>query len=97
MPEGEYNGKPMNKVLPSYLRATAEGMVKPGSAVHRQVPILETGEKILWIYGASFARTSAVFICWISLKPKGRDGKTEVSPQDEQGCEFWALSKRQGW
>ena len=86
----------MNKVSPSYLRATAEGMVKSGSTVHRQVPILETGEKDLWIYGASCARTSAVFICWRFLKPKGRNGKTEVSPQDKQDFGIWALSKRQG-
>ena len=31
------------------------------------------GRKLLWIYGASCAGTSAVFICRRSLKPKGRD------------------------
>ena len=54
-------------------------------------------KKSLWIYGASCARTSAVFICRRFLKPKGRDGRTEGSPQDNQGCEVWALPKRQGW
>ena len=97
LPEGEFNGKPMNKVLPFCPRATAEGMAGSESAVHRPVPDLETGERVLWIYGASFARTSAVFICRRFLKPKGRDERTEGSPQDDQGCEFRALSKRQGW
>ena len=71
-------------------------MVGSESVVHHWVPNLETGEKALWIYGASCARTSAVFICRRFLKPKGRGGRTEVSPQDEQGCEVWTLSKRQG-
>ena len=97
MPQGERIGKLIDKVLPFCPRAAAEGMAGSGSAVHRRVPNLETGEIVLWIYGTSFARTSAVFICRRFLKPKGRDGRTEVSPQDEQGCEFWALSKRQGW
>ena len=71
-------------------------MAESGSAVHRRVPNLETGEKALWIYGASCARTSAVFISRRSLKPKGRDGREEVSPQDKQDFGIWALSKRQG-
>jgi len=87
----------MDEVLPFCLRATAEGMVGSGSSGTLPVPNLETGEKVLWIYGASCATTSAVFICRGFLKLKGRDGRTEVSLQDEQGCEFWALSKRQGW
>ena len=97
MPPGEPSGKPINKVPPFCPRATAEGMAESGSAVHRRVPGLETGERALWICGASCAGTSAAFICRGSLKPKGRDGRTEASPQDEQGCEFRALSKRQGW
>ena len=96
-PKGEFNGKPINKIVPFCPRATAEGMAGSGSAVHQPVPNLETGEKALWICGASCARTSAAFICRRSLKPKGRDERTEASPQDEQGCEFRALSKRQGW
>ena len=72
-------------------------MAGPGSAAERLVPNLETGERVLWIYGASCAGTSAVFICRRFLKPKGRDGRTEGSPQDNQGCEVWALPKRQGW
>ena len=97
MPEGEFDGKPINKVLPFCPGATAEGMAGPESAVERLVPGLETGERVLWIYGASCAATSAVFICRMSLKPKGREGRTEGSPQDNQGCEVWALPKRQGW
>ena len=97
MPEGESDGKPINKVLPFCPGATAEGMAGPGSAVERLVPNLETGERVLWIYGASCAAASAVFICRMSLKPKGREGRTEGSPQDNQGCEVWALPKRQGW
>ena len=60
------------------------------------VPGPETGESVLWIYGASCARISAVFICRKFLKPKGRDGWTEGSLQDEQDSGIWALSKRQG-
>ena len=97
MPKGELIGKPIDKVLPFCPRATAEGMAGSGSVVHTRVPNLETGEKVLWIYGASFAGISAVFICRRFLKPKGRNGRTEVSPQDEQGCEVWAVSKRYGW
>ena len=97
MPQGEPGGKPINKVLPFCPRATAEGMAGPGSVVKHLVPNLETGERVLWIYGASCAGTSAVFICRRFLKPKGRDGRTEGSPQDNQGCEVWALPKRQGW
>ena len=94
---GEHTRKPINKVLPFCPRATAEGMAGSGSAVHERVPCLETGEKALWIYGASSAKTSAVLIFRMSLKPKGRDTRKEGRPQDGQGCEFWALLKRQGW
>lgn len=97
MPYGECDRKLMELDFAFCLRATAEGMAESGSAVHRRVPNLETGESVPWIYGASPARTSAVFICRRSLKPKGRDERTEGSPQDDQGCEFWALLKRQGW
>lgn len=92
-----FKEKPIYKVLPFCPRATAEGMAGSRSAVHRRAANLETGEKDTWIYGASFARTSAVFICRRLLKPKGRGQGTEGRPQDAQGCEFRALSKRQGW
>ena len=94
MLHGEFDRKLMELDFAFCLRATAEGMAESGSAVHRRVPNLETGESVPWIYGASPARTSAVFICRKFLKPKGRDERTEGSPQDDQGCEFRALSKR---
>ena len=53
MPEGELSGKPIDKVLPFCPRATAEGMAGSQSAGDRRVANLETGEKVLWIYGAS--------------------------------------------
>ena len=94
LPRGEFSGKPINKVSPFCPRATAEGMVGPGSAA--RFLTWKQGRKFLWIYGASCARTSAVFISRRSLKPKGRDGREEVSPQDKQDFGIWALSKRQG-
>lgn len=75
-------------------RATAEGMVESESAVHRRVPNPETEEKRLWFCGVSCATANASEILRKPLKPKGRGRQKEVSPQDEQGCEFWALSKR---
>ena len=53
MPFGELSGKPINKVSPFCPRAAAEGMVGSGSALHGLVPCPETGERDLWIYGAS--------------------------------------------
>ena len=63
MPQGEPNGKPIIKILPFCPRATAEGMAGPLSALQRRVAGLETEERVLWICGASFAKTSAAFIC----------------------------------
>ena len=97
LPKGELDGKPITKISPFCPRATAEGMVESGSAVHRRVPNPETEEKRLWFPGVSCATANASEILRKPLKPKGRGRRKEGSPQDEQGCEFWALPKRQGW
>ena len=94
LPHGELDGKPITKISPFCPRATAEGMVGSGSAVHRRVPNPETEEKRLWFPGVSCATANASEIFRKPLKPKGRGRRKEGSPQDEQGCEFWALSKR---
>ena len=94
LPEGELDGKPITKILPFCPRATAEGMVESESAVHCRVPNPETEEKRLWFPGVSCATANASEIFRKPLKPKGRGRRKEGSPQDEQGCEFWALSKR---
>ena len=94
LPQGELIGKPITKILPFCPRATAEGMVESESAVHRRVPNPETEEKRLWFPGVSCATANASEIFRKPLKPKGRGRRKEGSPQDEQGCEFWALSKR---
>ena len=97
LPQGEFDGKPITKISPFCPRATAAGMVGSESAVHRRVPNPETEEKRLWFPGVSCATVNALEILRKPLKPKGRGRRKEGSPQDEQGCEFWALPKRQGW
>lgn len=97
MPRGEFDRKLITKILPFCPRATAAGMAKLESAVHRQVPSPETGERRLWFRGVSCATASAVEILRKPLKPKGRGRRKEGSLQNDQGCEFWALPKRQGW
>ena len=96
MPQGEPSGKPINKVRPFCPRATAEGMAGSGSAVHCRVPNLETGERVLWIYGASCARTSAVFICRLALKPKGRDIKDRRESARRPGLRKLGLAQKAG-